>query len=76
MINEPPVTTCNKCIYLIEAKDSRGIWYDYTCRASPEPTAYDPVTGKQEPVRYKHVREVNLGNCPLFQTLGAKGVIK
>jgi hypothetical protein len=61
-------TACAECKHLIASGD-RSLWYNLFCGSSPQPLQFDPLTGlwrKPEP-RFKFVREVNCGNCPLFE---------
>jgi hypothetical protein len=65
-------TACKNCIYII-ANDSveNGIWYNYTCNASPLPSRFNPILGEYESnPRYDFCRNVNKGNCELFEQEG------
>ena len=74
-----PITICVECKHF----SGGSIWYDQFCDAARLSKARDPVTGKvgyasindlgtpsfnEEPRRY--CRDVNNGNCGLFEEVG------
>jgi hypothetical protein len=80
------MTLCKDCRFFYERKRSMGYearWYDQFCKASPRERVVNPVTGVQgyagtndvggsyitdEP--YKHARDINTGDCQLWEPLG------
>lgn len=71
-------TICKECKHHIHDTQNEmapEVWYNHFCGASPLPMALDAVTGKlgystgryvqEHP--YKYCRDVNKGNCSLFE---------
>lgn len=79
---EPPKTICGDCRHFLNREPTgprSDVWYNHMCSASPRPDAIDPVTGKHgyagkndlggafvTDERYMFCRDVNTGNCSLF----------
>jgi hypothetical protein len=81
-----PKTLCKDCKFhrhIVRNPSAPEVWYNHYCAASPLPETVDPVTGAtgyasrndlgrdiivDEP--YNYCREINDGNCHLFQSAG------
>jgi hypothetical protein len=78
-----PQTLCKDCKFhrhIIKNPSAPEVWYNHYCGASPLPESVDPVTGKVgfvavndlgrpylTDVQFHHCRDINTGNCHLFE---------
>ena len=60
------MTKCQDCQHL---RSSGPIWYSNRCAKVEQPARFDPITGENEPPELEYVREVNNGECGLFELL-------
>ena len=67
--NDESLTACKYCKHLLNL--DRGSdhceWYNQYCVKNPEPMKFNPLTGKMETSGFRHIREVNYGNCKDFE---------
>lgn len=79
-------TVCYECVHFknLEPRSPREhVWYNHVCTATPLPVQRDPVTGQLQNVSrndlgreiftdqpFQFCREINKGNCPLFEKKG------
>jgi hypothetical protein len=51
-----------------DRKTGSPIWHQMKCLAQPQPSEFDPYTGKMEDKKeYGFCRDLNDGNCPEFR---------
>ncbi len=63
-----PRTICVGCKHMMYGGPKNEIWYCYTCAASVATEEHtNPVTGKTVPTEYRHCRDVNKGDCDLYE---------
>ena len=67
-----PRTVCVNCQHFrnLSKGFNAHVWYNHFCAASAAPSWIDPVTGERVTAngyRYKHCRDVNTGDCPLYE---------